>query len=133
MASTSQNLAAQSIELKESVSYFKIDDSNDNKKPSQRTQTQRPSAAKNTATASNTRKPATADNKPKPAALNALNPGKDRITLPKQQAAKPVARPASKTGDTKRPSVYVNKPNNTNNGFNINLRNDERDKEFESF
>jgi methyl-accepting chemotaxis protein len=145
MASTSQNLAAQSIELKESVSYFKIDDANDNKKSSQRPQTQRqqttqrtqaqkPAAAKPASTVPN--KYTTADNKPKPAALNTHVPGKDNITLPKQQTNKPVARPATrpatKPTETKRPSVYVNKPNNTDNGFKINLK-DDRDKEFESF
>ena len=140
MASTSQNLAAQSIELKESVSYFKIDDANDKKKPTQRTQTQKqqptqrtqtqkPAAAKPASTLPNKY---TADAKPKPAALNAHVPGKDGVPLPKTQNAKHVARPTTKPADNKRPSVYVNKPN-ADNGFNFNLKGDDKDRDFESF
>ena len=158
MASTSQNLAAQSIELKESVSYFKTGEPTAQKQPTsrpqprqqpaQRTQTQRPAsttAKPATATSKpavpNKYTPTTAENKTKPAALNAHVPGKDSVTLPKQTTAKPVTRPTTakpaakptvKTSTTKRPSVYVNKPT-TDNGFNFNLAGDDRDKEFESF
>ncbi len=134
MASTSQNLAEQSNDLKDSVSYFKINEGDTQRQAQSR---QKP-AAKSTAASAATRRPstsatsqastqkpaATPTTRTKPAALNAHIPGNGGFTMPKQPAAKPMTT-------TPRTTATTNKFDK--NGFNFNLKQDNMDKEFESF
>ena len=133
MASTSQNLAEQSNDLKDSVSYFKIDDqepqkqANPQRKPAAAANNQRTTANTNSRTAATPAarpKTATAATTARPA-LNAHVPGKDSIVIPTAPAAK---RPATQP----RTNAY-GKTANAKNGFSINLKNDDKDKDFESF
>jgi methyl-accepting chemotaxis protein len=135
MASTSQNLAEQSNDLKDSVSYFKINEGDTQRQAQSR---QKP-AAKSTAASAATRRPstsatsqastqkpaATPTTRTKPAALNAHIPGNGGFTMPKQPAANPMTTTPRTTAAT------TNKFDK--NGFNFNLKQDNMDKEFESF
>ena len=150
MASTSQNLAVQSNDLKESVSYFKTDEQSaqttkkpqtQQRKPQQQkpatanprpaatpsTAVTRPAATPRPAAASNAAsRPATRPAAATKPALNAHVPSKDMFTMPTSAAKRPAAQP--------RQNSFNNKTtDNTASGFNINLKNDDRDREFESF
>ena len=155
MASTSQNLAEQSNDLKDSVSYFKTNEESAKQKqrvqrpqPQKQQQPQRPqqlqksastlNANTNAAPVVNKYKPSTMENKPKPAALNPHVPGKDSFAMPKQAAkpaaqpaAKPVAKPTAQPTAQPRTNTYASRK--TDNGYNFNLKNDDMDKDFESF
>ena len=153
MASTSQNLAEQSNDLKDSVAYFKIDDEPAQQKqrvqrPQPQKQVQKPQPAQKPASTTNTKtnaapvvnkyKQSTVETKAKPAALNAHIPGKDSFTMPRQTAqpaAKPTAKPTAQTTaqptTQTRTSTYSSRK--SDNGFNFNLKNDDMDRDFESF
>jgi len=148
MASTSQNLAVQSNDLKDSVAYFKTEDNANANKQAQPRQRQQPAAkptaartttTKSTAASAATRRPSTSATsqastprpattpatRTKPAALNAHIPGKDGIIVPKQPAAKPMTTTPRTTAATTKKF--------DKNGFNFDLKQDNMDKEFESF
>ncbi|MCR5455832.1 MAG: HAMP domain-containing protein [Bacteroidales bacterium] len=146
MASTSQNLEAQSNDLKESVSYFKIDD----KEPQKQAKTQRKPVAKPAAkpvvkpvtakprttatenktknTVPSTAKPKTAtEHKPRTAAaLNAHIPGKDSFV-------KPDTNTTQRTAAQPRTRTTAGSKTTENKGTFINLNKDDRDKDYESF
>ena len=123
MASTSQNLAEQSNDLKDSVSYFKINEGGTQRQSQPK---QKPAAASRPGATHQASKPAATVNKPaatnKPA-LNVHIPGKDSVLKPKNNFAA-----------TQRTNPYANKKID-NGGFNLNLggNNDDRDRDFESF
>jgi hypothetical protein len=108
MASTSQNLATQSIDLKETVAYFKTDKKSDTKKADVKNE-------KRTTSTTNTDKGTTFSNS------NVRFGEKRSSTVGRPVSAPPVKMPQSQ------PVVSKNK------GTYINLDNDKRDSEYESF